>query len=178
MSFSYFTLTTSERGVKRFYEGHEFDMRDFIKAIILTCVILGVFAGGSVFYVVWKTSKAAKEMKPYISYTKLVNLADGFNDYKKQKGVWPADITQLINIRPDLVNDITDAYNHAVIVIPYSEKAKYGEAISYGQDGKPGGDNRFDQDIVIRFPVDAETNVQWNKQVAERFKSRASRGLW
>ena len=153
-------------------------MRDFIKAIIITFAILGVLAGGSVFYVVWKTGESMKRMKPYISYTKLVNLADGFDYYKKQYGVWPAGTNQLVKVRPDLVNDITDGYGRAVIVIPYSEKAGYGEVISYGREGKPGGVNQFDREIVIRFPMDTETNVQWNKQVADRFKTRASRGLW
>jgi hypothetical protein len=141
-------------------------------------MILGVFGALCVFFVVWKTGESIKNMKPYASYAALLNLADGFDYYKKQNGVWPADVTQLINVRPDLVNDITDAYNHAVIVIPYTEKTEYGEVISYGRDGKQGGDNQFDRDIIIRFPMEIETNAQWNTQVADRFKTRASRGLW
>jgi len=184
MSSLHFTLTTSVRGVETFLEILENrSMRDFIKAIILTCAILGIFAGMSVFYVVWKTGEAAKNMKPYISYVHLANLASGFDDYKKQNGVWPEDITQLVKVRPDLGNEnelfpVTDAYGHAFILIPYSEALGYGSLISYGRDGKPGGDNKFDQDIEIRFPTETETNAQWNKQVGERFKTRASRGLW
>jgi hypothetical protein len=153
-------------------------MRDILKTLILIFAILGVFAAVCVFHILWKTHELIKTAKPYSSYTELVNLASGFDDYKKQNGVWPADITQLVNVRPDLGNDTNDAYGHAVILIPYSEKAGYGEVISYGRDGKQGGDNQFDRDLVIRFPMEMETNAQWNKQVADRFKSRASRGLW
>jgi hypothetical protein len=151
-------------------------MRDSFKAIIVTCAVLGPL-GISVYYVAWRTGATMERMKPYTSYTALVNLAEGFDYYKKEYGVWPADTNQLVKVRPDLVNDITDGYGRAVIVIPCSEKAGYGEVISYGRDGKPGGDDQFDRDIAIRFPMDTETNAQWNKQAAERFKSRRSRGL-
>jgi hypothetical protein len=156
-------------------------MRDDLKGLILCFAIIGVLAGLfvslSVFHILWSLHARDKRVMPYASYTRLVNLASGFDDYKKQNGVWPADIIQLVNVRPDLGNDTNDAYGHAVILIPYSEKAGYGELISYGRDGKPGGDNKFDRDIEIRFPTETETNAQWNKQVSERFKSRVDRGL-
>lgn len=152
-------------------------MPDFLKQLFIVFAILGAIAGICIFRVGWDVSQSRKLMKPYTSYTELVNLAEGFDYYKKQYGVWPADTNQLVNVRPDMVNYITDGYGRAVIVIPCSEKAGYGEVISYGRDGKPGGDDRFDRDIVIRFPMDTETNAQWNKLVADRFKTRKSRGL-
>jgi hypothetical protein len=153
-------------------------MRNLSNPIILFCVVIGVFASVCVFWIIWKTHETGKLFKPYASYAGLVNLASGFDDYKKQNGAWPTNITQLVEVRPDLGNATNDAYGHAVILIPYSEKAGYGEVISYGRDGRSGGDNQFDRDLMIRFPMEMETNAQWNQQVADRFKSRASRGLW
>jgi hypothetical protein len=85
---------------------------------------------------------------------------------------------QLVEVRPDLADDATDAYGNIVILIPYSERSGCGQIISYGRDGKPGGDNQFDRDIVLRFPVDSLTNIEWNNQFSTRFKSRESRGKW
>jgi hypothetical protein len=152
-------------------------MRDFLKALKILFVVVGILASVSALFIWWVIYDDQKRFKPYLSYTRLVNLASGINDYKKQNGAWPADITQLENFRLDLRNDITDGYDNAVIMTPYSEIAGCGKVISYGRDGKPGGDNKFDRDIEIRFPTDMETNAQWNKQVGERFKSRADKGL-
>jgi hypothetical protein len=155
-------------------------MRDDLKELILCFAIIGILAGMfvslSVFHILWRLHAGDERIKPYSSFTRLANLGYGFDDYKKQKGEWPADITQLVNFRPDLGNDTNDAYGRAVILIPYSEKAGYGELISYGSDGKPGGDNKFDRDIEIRFPTETETNAQWNAQVRERFKGRGDHG--
>jgi hypothetical protein len=151
-------------------------MRDFLKPLFIVFAIIGIYASVSVFCILWNLHGGEQRVKPYSSYTRLVNLGYGFDDYKKQKGGWPADIIQLVNVRPDLGNDTNDAYGHAVILIPYSEKTGYGELISYGRDGKPGGDNKFDHDIEIRFPTETETNAQWNAQVRERFKGRGDHG--
>ena len=152
-------------------------MRGFSKTLVILVCAVGIMAFAVIAHILWALHRFDKTAKPYGSYTRLVNLASGFDDYKKQNGVWPADITQLVEVRPDLGNDTNDAYGHAVVLIPYSEKTGYGEVISYGRDGKPGGDNQLDRDLVIRFPMEVETNAQWNKQVANRFKSRSSRGL-
>ena len=156
-------------------------MRADLKGLILCFAIIGALAGMFVFlsviYILWVNYDRGIRVKPYASYWRLVNLGNGFDDYKKQNGVLPADVIQLVNFRPDLANDTNDAYGRPVILIPYSEKTGYGELISYGRDGKPGGENKFDRDIEIRFPMETETNAQWNTQISERFKSRADRGM-
>ena len=146
-------------------------MRNNFKTFVTVFAVFGIFAIVTFFILLWQVHSLDKSFKPYISYVKLVNLAAACDDYKKQYGGWPTDITQLGKLRPDLNEAKTDAYGHAVILVPYSEALGYGSLISYGRDGKPGGDNKLDQDIVIRFPVNAETNAQWNKQVGERFKN-------
>jgi hypothetical protein len=153
-------------------------MRKTLKRNISIFVIAVMLAASPVFYVIWKTGQTGKLIKPYGSYIRLVNLASGFDDFKKQNGEWPADTAQLVVVRPDLGNDTTDSYGHDVVFVPYNEAVGYGEFISYGQDGMPGGNNKFDRDIVIRFPMETKANAEWNKQVADRFKSRTDRGLW
>jgi len=131
-----------------------------------------------VLYLLWKSVETKKNLKTYSSYLRLQTLASGFDEYKKQNGLWPTNIMQLVEVRPDLGNDATDAYCNIVILIPFSEVVGFGQLISYGRDGKPGGDNQFDRDIVLRFPLDNLTNTEWNNQVSTRFKSREARGKW
>jgi hypothetical protein len=76
-----------------------------------------------------------------------------------------------------LESETTDAYGRIVILVSYNQESGYGELISYGKDGKPGGDNKYDRDIEIRFPINTETNAQWNNPFKERFKNRADRGF-
>jgi len=47
------------------------------------------------------------------------------------------------------------------LLVPYKESLGYGEIISYGRDGKPGGTGA-DSDLVVRYP--SEINAAWNKQ--------------
>ena len=140
------------------------------KSRIITLGITGILAGVTFLIVLWQVSHLDKSFKPYIPYVKLVNLAAACDDYKKQYGGWPTNINQLGMLRPDLNEAKTDAYGHDVVLVPYSEALGYGEIVSYGRDGKLGGSNKFDQDIALRFPVETQTNAQWNKQVGKRFK--------
>ena len=106
-----------------------------------------------------------------------MNLAQGMEDYKQQNGQWPTNLTQLIITRSYLEQSTMDAYTNVIILVNFNESTGYGALISYGCDGKPGGENKFDRDIEVRFPMETETNIQWNAQVKERFKKRADRGL-
>jgi hypothetical protein len=71
-----------------------------------------------------------------------------------------------------LEQDKTDAYENMVILVNYNEGAGYGELISYGKDGKPGGESKYDRDVIVHFPIDDKTNEQWNVQMRELVKYR------
>ena len=148
-------------------------MRDLLKAFVLVFVIIGVLG----FYGAWLGGQKYTSRQYYYCYAHLRNLLEGVETYKKQNGMWPAEMKQLVNFSLHLENDLQDGYGHAIILIPYSEKTGYGAVVSYGKDGKLGGDKKVDQDIELRFPTNTEVNVQWNKQVSERFKNRADRSL-
>jgi len=75
---------------------------------------------------------------------------------------------QIVNSNIQLSGQMQDSYGHAIILIPYSEKTGCGAVVSYGRDGRPGGDKMFDQDIELRFPTNTDTNAQWNRQVGKR----------
>jgi hypothetical protein len=152
-------------------------MRGFSKVLVILVCIVGIIAFTVIAHILWALHRFDKTVKPYSSYTRLINLARGMDDYKQHNGQWPTNLTQLVIVRPDLEQDTTDAYGYMVILVNYNEEKGCGELISYGKDGKSGGDNKYDRDIEIRFPMNSETNAQWNKQISERFKSRADRGL-
>ena len=144
--------------------------------VILVCVV-GIIAFTGIAHILWSQHRFEEEVSPYASYTRLINLARGMDGYKQHSGQWPTNLAQLVIARPDLESETTDAYGRIVILVSYNQESGYGELISYGKDGKPGGDNKYDRDIEIRFPVDTETNAQWNSLIKERFKNRADRGF-
>ena len=145
-------------------------MNKILKTLLIVFATICILLSAIVLTVLWGIHKHEKAYQPRWSYGALMSLASGFDDYRKQNGVWPADINQLVKFRPDLYPATTDSYSHAIILIPYNDAVGYGELISYGRDGKPGGDNKFDRDIIVRFPMETETNAEWNKQIGERFK--------
>jgi type II secretory pathway pseudopilin PulG len=136
-----------------------------LQTIIIVFAVIGVLATLAVLSVLWGIYQHEKAYKPRFSYLRLMQLASGFDDYKKQNGAWPADINQLVKSQSGLSEATTDYFGHAVVLTPYSEAVDYGELVSYGRDGKPGGNNKFDRDIVVRFPTETKTNAQWNEQV-------------
>jgi len=136
--------------------------------IFIVCgICVGICIGG-IAYVRLILKKQQEKLRPHISYSKLLYLSKGCDNYKAQYGRWPTNIDQLRGYRPDLVEATKDAYGHDVIIIPYDPNHGYGELISYGRDGQPGGNNEYDLDIVIRYPSDSETNMGWNNQVGRQ----------
>lgn len=140
-----------------------------ICGIICVAIIAAVIA--VVLFVRWSVYEDQKTMKPEITYTGLMCLASYCDDYRIKNGTWPTSVDQLIKFSPGLIEPSKDAYGRNVIFVPYNEALGYGEFISYGRDGKPGGSNDFDEDMIIRFPVKTVANAEWNKQVGKQFKA-------
>lgn len=140
-------------------------------------ITIFAFVGISTLTVFWQIVDRDRNFKSYSSYLRLVNLANGLSDYNTNNRVWPTNLNQLIVARPDLGPNMEDGYGRPVVFLPFKDSIGYGAIVSYGRDGKPGGGNRFDRDIEIRFPMDASANAQWNQQMTDRFKTRAERGI-
>jgi hypothetical protein len=108
--------------------------------------------------------RESQEIRPWISCTRLLYLAShGCSEFKEHHGAWPSSLPELCASRGDLVEAAKDTWGHDVVYIPHNDALGYGEIISYGRDGKPGGTGA-DSDLVIRFPLKA--NAAWNKQQA------------
>jgi hypothetical protein len=135
--------------------------------LIILLVIISVVAG--LFIWGWIASnRVIEEIKPYVTYSRLMFVAAGCDEYKKEKGVWPTSLAQLHAFRVDLNDPWTrDSWGRDVVLVPYDESLSYGEVISYGRDGKIGGSGP-DRDLVVRFPCEANTN--WNEQVGSGLK--------
>ncbi len=89
-------------------------------------------------------------------------LAEGCEKYRAQYGAQPNSLIQLQAGRPELADPWDkDAWGREIMLVPYKESLGYGQIISYGRDGKPGG-ARADGDLAVRFPT--QTNAEWNKQ--------------
>lgn len=98
--------------------------------------------------------------KRYATCNMLLNLAaSGCDGYKSSKGAYPDSLDQLNAYRDDIPHK--DAWGHDFGFTAFDAAKGYGEVISYGQDGKPGGTGD-DSDLVIRFPVKA--NADWDRQ--------------
>lgn len=127
-------------------------------------IVLGILFGIVICLFVYAQAIHQRELqrvKPYVTYTRLVYLAEGCDRYKAQSGVWPRSLEQLQSGRPELVDPWDkDAWGRKILVVPYNESTGYGEIISYGRDGKSGGSGD-DRDLVIRFPC--QSNANWNE---------------
>lgn len=135
-------------------------------AIIILVLLVGAAIFWTCFY--FRVEKEmrieAQEIKPFQTYYCLMNIADGCDWYKERFGKWPDTLAQVTTGRPDLADRSTDSWGRIFIFVPYKESAGFGEVISYGRDGKPGGTGD-DRDLEIRFPTDLYTN--WNEKERE-----------
>ncbi len=147
-------------------------MRRSSKPLLILVCVTGIIAFAVFVRLVWGLHRYDISAKPSVSYYRLLNLALGMDDYKQHNGQWPTNLTQLVIVRPDLEQDKTDAYGNMVIFTNFNEGAGYGELVSYGEDGKPGGESKYDRDVIVRFPVDDKTNEQWNAQMRTLVKYR------
>jgi hypothetical protein len=156
-----------------------------MKMLFTICKIVGkvgvaLLAGVAVFligcwlYIGITVGRASYAGRQYITYTRLMGVSSDCDKYKAQYGKWPTNLTQLIGFRPELTDWAKDAWGKGdnvwgryVILIPYNESLGYGEVVSYGRDGKPGGTG-LDRDLIVRFP--SEANAAWNKQQGEGLK--------
>jgi hypothetical protein len=90
-------------------------------------------------------------------------VASGCDEYQAKYGNFPASLAELHTLREDLSEPWTqDAWERHLIISPYNKSLGYGRIISYGRDGKPGG-NDNDKDLEVRFPLTA--NEEWNRSV-------------
>jgi hypothetical protein len=135
----------------------------FIIGGILTLAILGLL-----LWIQIADKKQLNDSKPWVTYSRLMYcVSHGCNEYKKRYGSWPNSLDRLRAFGEDLNERSTDMWGHDFILVPYNESLGYGRILSYGADGKPGGelDNR---DIEVRFP--SELNETWNTTMGLQFK--------
>jgi len=140
-------------------------------------IVCGIIARLIACLFIWgwiARTRELKEIRPYITYTRLIGVAQACDKYKEQYGVWPNSLAQLRVFRPEMSDWAKDSWGQGdnvwgrdVVLVPYDKSLGYGEVISYGRDGKPGGSGA-DQDMIIRFPCEANTN--WNEQVGAGLK--------
>jgi hypothetical protein len=134
-------------------------------------ILIGLCAAIVLLFVVGRYYgwREKQEWKPFITYTRQMGVASDCDKYKRQYGVWPQSLDQLISFKPELVDwakdgwGKSDAWGGYVVLVPYDEKLGYGKVISYGRDGKPGGTG-LDSDTQVRYPV--PSNYAWNKNYA------------
>jgi hypothetical protein len=153
-------------------------MYEFLKQFSVVAAIFVLIGILSSAYIIREGYVSKKYFTYYTSYLELLNLASGVDDYKEHNSIWPTNLEELFAIRPDLTIDREDSYGSPIIYVPYNKILGYGELISYGKDRKRGGDKLFDRDLEIRFPVDTQSNREWNQRVNEEFTNRIAQGLW
>jgi hypothetical protein len=139
-----------------------------VRAIIITCGAVAVLLAALLFLDRLRRTKHEEEIKPYLTYTRLLGAARDCDAYWMQHRSWPESLAQLRVFRPALHEWAIDMWDRDFVVITYDASKGYGQIISYGRDGKPGGNAEADRDIEVRFP--SETNAVWNKQAGEGLK--------
>jgi hypothetical protein len=132
-----------------------------IRVVLWICGIVAALVAGLFLAARYLGHKELEDIKPYVTYSILMNVARDCDEYKRQNSTWPSSLAQLIAFRPELTDWAKDGWGRYVELVPYNESIGYGQIISYGRDGKPGGTGP-DRDLVVRFPTD--TNADWNKE--------------
>jgi general secretion pathway protein G len=71
-------------------------------------------------------------------------------------GRWPTSSTELVSNSMGIIfiypsPPLNDGWGQPIIYEPYATNIGFGRVLSYGRDGKPGG-NGGDADIELRFP--------------------------
>ena len=136
-----------------------------LKSIASVAVVCGTIA---IALVITSCGQPGGEQppKPYAGCNMLLNLAaSGCEAFKNVRGSWPNSLDDVYAMRDDVVRK--DPWGHDFGFTPFDSGKGYGEVISYGRDGKPGGTGE-NADLVIRFPVKA--NADWNRQQAMSVK--------
>jgi hypothetical protein len=135
-----------------------------MRAILITCAIIAGLLVGAFCYMHLMYVKELEEIKPYVTYTRLVYLASGCDKFKNERGAWPSSLAELQAFRADFNEFSQDMWGRALVLVPYNPSMGYGQVISYGRDGKQGGTGA-DADLEVRFPSDS--NVVWNAKMGQ-----------
>jgi hypothetical protein len=143
-----------------------------MRKLFTICKIVGIFSlilfVGCCLYISISVGLASHAGKPYVTYHILIYDAKACDEYWDRFGKWPNSLAQLQSSQIKLNDPRTnDTWGREIVFVPYNESIGYGEVISYGHDGKPGGTG-VDRDLVIRYPTEA--NAGWNKQQGEGLK--------
>jgi hypothetical protein len=139
-----------------------------MRPVIVICAGIFALGVGAVLWLNISRHKEVQEVKPYLTYTRLMGAARDCDEYWSQHQSWPSSIAQLRAFRPDLNEWAVDMWGRDFVLVPFSVSTGYGQIISYGRDGKPGGSTEADRDIEVRFPTRVNTN--WNAKVGQSLK--------
>jgi hypothetical protein len=121
-----------------------------------------VLIAGVLISIRLEDKKQLRESRPWVTYSRLMYcVSHGCNEYKRTHGTWPNSLAELRASGDDVNERSKDMWGRDFVYIPYSDSRGYGQIISYGADGKPGGEGA-DGDLEVRFPSDQ--NVDWNNQ--------------
>ena len=86
------------------------------------------------------------------------NIAAASRQYYKEYGSWPHSLLDFyptnnprhLALLSEGREATNDAWSRALIYKPFDATVGYGTIISFGRNGKPGGDG-LDKDIEVRF---------------------------
>jgi hypothetical protein len=134
---------------------------------LLVCVGIVVFIISSLIFFRTGSDGKFQQLKPAATYDRLIDCAYACERYKSQYGAWPDSMDKLLSASsPDFTDPLDkDAWGRELMLLPFNPTNGYGMVISYGRDGKLGG-NGPDLDLQVRFPLDDNNNSNWNQQVS------------
>lgn len=134
---------------------------------LLVCGVVAIFVASSLILFRPGGDRKFQELKPTATYARLMDCAYQCDRYKSHYGAWPDSMPQLLNgSTPNFTDPLDkDAWGRELVLAPYDASKGYGAVISYGRDGKLGGTGA-DLDLQVRFPLDDNSNSNWNQQVS------------
>jgi general secretion pathway protein G len=131
-----------------------FFIAGFAACILLLC--LSVRYGSSVQYLPLPLPPAARSTE---TYAQLHCVATASRIYRREIGEWPPSLAVLTNNSRGIIfidwgqKGAHDAWGHPFAYSGFDVGRGYGSVLSYGRDGKLGGEGE-DKDVEVRFTED------------------------
>jgi hypothetical protein len=147
------------------------EMESQYRILFAICAALSLGLAGIFAYLQLGGARQHEGLKPAITYSKLIYIANTCSLFKEKHGEWPTNLDQLCTYRPDLFQAVSDSSDRVFSFVRYDTNLGYGMLISHGEDGRIGGAGVPDQGFVVRFPVETKTNKEWNDSVGEKYRN-------
>ncbi len=126
---------------------------------VLLKIVGGLVLVGVIWCVVGRVVFRQQQLAGYNKF-RLTWVGAAASEYHKSLRRWPSSLADLVaqpdsNMAVFLKSGSNDAWGHPIVFEPFDSTRGYGRLISYGQDGRPGGEG-YAKDVALHYGEDQQ----------------------